>query len=278
MHTSFSELMEVFGLQSLFQDFALCAPSTRQEIPASPAVAILTLALGIGANTAIFQRNRFDIAATAPLSPGGDVGGVGGHQGCSARLQLPQGVDSRKYQRRATTFSSISAYTLNAEYNVAGAGVSDRAYGSSVSTRRCSTRSECAPLSAASSRCRKRSLVRTALWCSATAIGSNALAALIRVCSGEKYSARWGRWPDYGGRSEEASSFPTPETTVLDAEISFKTGDIHDLWAGLRLPRHGSALKMAVQPESLPRRNCAPFMPRCSPSFRGLCPTSGRRT
>ncbi len=93
-------------------------------------VAILTLALGIGANTAIFSV--IDSILLEPLPfPNQD-----------RLMQLTAGTDYynypkgwiREYQRRAHSFAGISAYTLNAEFNVTGGGTAARAFGSSVST------------------------------------------------------------------------------------------------------------------------------------------------
>jgi predicted permease len=93
-------------------------------------VAILTLALGIGANTAIFSVIDSILLEPLPFP----------HQ--DRLMQLSAGNDYyhypkgwiREYQRRSRTFASISGYSLNVEYNVTGGGTTGRAFGSTVTS------------------------------------------------------------------------------------------------------------------------------------------------
>ncbi len=116
-------------MQSFVQDLRY---AFRQLVrnPGFAAVAILTLALGIGANTAIFSVIDSILLQPLPFPHAGKLVEMDAN---SDYASYPKGW-IREYQRRATTFASISGYTLNTEYNVAGAGASDRAFGSSVST------------------------------------------------------------------------------------------------------------------------------------------------
>jgi predicted permease len=92
------------------------------------AVAILTLALGIGANTAIFSV--IDSILLEPL-PFPQQDRLMQLSAGTEFYNLPKGW-IREYQHRAHTFSGISGYTQNVEYNVTGGGTTGRAFGSTV--------------------------------------------------------------------------------------------------------------------------------------------------
>jgi predicted permease len=93
------------------------------------AIAILTLALGIGANTAIFSVIDSILLEPLPFP----------HQDRLVQLKAGSIGDPypkgwiREYARRASSFASVSAYSSNEEYNVQTGIASDRAFGSTVS-------------------------------------------------------------------------------------------------------------------------------------------------
>ena len=91
-------------------------------------VAILTLALGIGANTAIFSVIDSILLEPLPFPRQDRLMQLAAG---SEFYNLPKGW-IREYQRRSRTFSGISGYSLNAEYNVTGGGTTGRAFGSRV--------------------------------------------------------------------------------------------------------------------------------------------------
>ena len=93
-------------------------------------VAILTLALGIGANTAIFSVIDSILIEPLPFP----------HQDRLVQLKADANAANypkgwiREYQLRSRTFASVSGYSMNTEFNVTGVGNSARAFGSTVST------------------------------------------------------------------------------------------------------------------------------------------------
>src|SRR6266700_1215705 len=95
------------------------------------AVAILTLALGIGANTAIFSVIDSILLEPLPFPHQDQLMQL--NRANNDYYNFPK-VWIREYQRRAHSFTSVSGYSLNAEYNVSGGVTSNRAFGSTVST------------------------------------------------------------------------------------------------------------------------------------------------
>ncbi len=115
-------------MKRFLQDLRYALRQLRRS-PAFAAVAILTLALGIGANTAIFSVLDSILLQPLPFPHANRLVQIDAQ---SDYASFPKGW-IREYQRRTTTFASISGYTLNSEYNVTTSGTSDRAFGSAVS-------------------------------------------------------------------------------------------------------------------------------------------------
>jgi predicted permease len=92
-------------------------------------VAILTLALGIGANTAIFSVIDSILLEPLPFPHQDRLVQIIGDQNFT---NSPKGW-IRAYQQRSRALASVSGYSLNTEYNVTGAGNAARAFGSTVS-------------------------------------------------------------------------------------------------------------------------------------------------
>ncbi len=189
-------------------------------------VAILTLALGIGANTAIFSV--IDSVLLEPLPfPHQDrlvklsSVGLSGH----FYYTYPKGW-VRAYQQRSRTLASISGYTLNTEYNVTGGGASDRAFGSAVSVNLFNTLD-----------------VRPALGRFFAPEEENVGQDRVVVLSNGFWREQFGGDPNVIGRtmlldgaSREIVGVAPPQTYFPDNEtrfwipISFKAGDPYDPW------------------------------------------------
>jgi predicted permease len=228
-------------MQSLFQDLRY---TLRQLVrnPGFALVAILTLALGIGANTAIFSVIDSILLQPLPFPQAGKLVELADTRDAQPDYNYPKGW-IREYQRRATTFSSISAYTLNAEYNVAGAGASDRAFGSSVSTNLFDTLG-----------------VRPALGRFFRAQEEEFGRDRVVVLSHSYWQQHFGGDPNVLGKNilldgadrqiigvaPKGIDFPDSETQFW-MPIPFKAGDIHDLWADFNYRAIGR-LKDGVQP------------------------------
>ena len=186
-------------------------------------VAILTLALGIGANTAIFSV--IDSILLEPLPfPQQD-----------RLVQLNAGTDYynypkgwiREYGRRSHTLSSVSGYSTNAEYNVNGGGAADRAFGSTVSVNLFQTLG-----------------VRPALGRFFNSPEENAGEDEVVVLSDGFWRQQFGADPGVVGRkilldgvnrqiigvAPTGTHFPNYETQFW-IPIAFKAGDAYDPWA-----------------------------------------------
>jgi predicted permease len=229
-------------MQSLFQDLRY---SLRQLVrnPGFAGVAVLTLALGIGANTAIFSVIDSILLQPLPYPQAGKLVELEGFsEGTTDASPYPKGL-IREYQRHATTFSSISGYTLNVEYNVAGAGASDRAYGSSVSANMFDTLG-----------------VRPALGRFFRPQEEELGQDRVVVLSHSYWQQHFGGDPNVLGKNilldgvdrqiigvaPQGIQFPDPETEFW-IPVSFKAGDAYDPWTIFDLQAVGR-LKDGVQP------------------------------
>jgi predicted permease len=209
-------------MQALFQDLRYALRQLGRN-PGFATVAVLTLALGIGANTAIFSVIDSILLQPLPYPSPGRLVEIDAH---SDYASYPKGW-VREYQRRATSFSSISGYTLNAEYNVATAGSSARAFGSAVSANLFNTLA-----------------VRPALGHFFSTPQEQLGQDRVVVLSHSYWRQQFGGDRNVLGRkilldgvtreiigvAPQGIQFPDAETQFW-IPISFKTGDIYDPWA-----------------------------------------------
>ncbi len=253
-------------MQSFIQDLRYALRQLARN-PGFAAVAILTLALGIGANTAIFSVVDSILLQPLPFPHAAKLVELVDTRDAQPDYNYPKGW-IREYQRRATTFSSISAYTLNAEYNVAGAGASDRAFGSSVSTNLFDTLG-----------------VRPALGRFFLQPEEEPGRDRVVVLSHGYWQQHFGGDPNVIGKNilldgvdrqiigvaPKGIQFPDPETQFW-TPISFKAGDIHDLWADFGFRAIGR-LKDGVQPR-LAEAELRSFHTQMLPLFPWIMPDS----
>jgi predicted permease len=209
-------------METLFQDLRY---AFRQLIRnrGFAAVAILTLALGIGANTAIFSVLDSIMLQPLPFANADRLVQINAQTDFAS---FPKGW-IREYQRRAQSFTSISGYTLNAEYNVATAGAPDRAFGSTVSTNMFDTLG-----------------VQPALGRFFTPAEAELGQDRVVVLSHGYWQQHFGSDPNVIGRNilldgvnrqiigvaPKGIQFPDADTQFW-MPISFKAGDIFDPWA-----------------------------------------------
>ena len=185
-------------------------------------VAILTLALGIGANTAIFSVIDSILLEPLPFP----------HQDRLVQLIADPNASVspkgwiREYQVRSHALASVSGYSLNTEFNVTGVGSAARAFGSTVSTNLFETLGV------------RPSLGR--FFSSADAVAGQ---DRVIVLSNGFWKQHFGADPNVIGRTilldgvnREIIGVASPEThfpnfdTQFWIPIAFKAGDMYDPW------------------------------------------------
>jgi putative ABC transport system permease protein len=191
--------------------------------PGFAVVAILTLALGIGANTAIFSVLDSILLQPLPFPHANRLAQIDPQ---TDYLSFPKGW-VREYQRRATTLSSVSGYTVNTEYNVTEGGASDRAFGSTVSTNLFDTLSVRPSLGRFFSSPEEQAgqdhvvVLSHAYWQQYFGSDAGVLGKKILIDGVDR---------EIIGVAPAGVSFPDA-TTQFWMPISFKPGDVYDPWA-----------------------------------------------
>ena len=191
--------------------------------PGFAVVAILTLALGIGANTAIFSVLDSILLQPLPFPHANRLAQIDPQ---TDYLSFPKGW-VREYQRRATTLSSVSGYTLNTEYNVTEGGASDRAFGSTVSTNLFDTLSVRPSLGRFFSSPEEQAgqdhvvVLSHGYWQQYFGSDAGVLGKKILIDGVDR---------EIIGVAPAGVSFPDA-TTQFWMPISFKPGDVYDPWA-----------------------------------------------
>ena len=209
-------------MKRFLQDLRYALRQLRRS-PGFAGVAILTLALGIGANTAIFSVLDSILLQPLPFPHASRLVQIDPQ---TDYLSFPKGW-VREYQRRATTFSFISGYTLNTEYNVTGGSVSDRAFGSTVSTNLFDTLSVRPSLGRSFSSAEEEAgqdrvvILSHAYWQQRFGGDGNVLGKKILIDGVDR---------EIIGVAPAGIAFPDA-TTQFWIPISFKPSDAYDPWA-----------------------------------------------
>jgi len=142
-----SELWGWTAWERLFQDFRLGARTLRKT-PAFTAVAVLTLAIGLGINTAVFSVVNAVMIRSLPYpeparlvslweetsrqppasfsSSRSSVGGAGGPRRTTVSV-----ANLQDYQQHGSSFAGLAAYALTPK-NLTGTGTPERIQGESV--------------------------------------------------------------------------------------------------------------------------------------------------
>jgi predicted permease len=109
-------------MQTLYQDLRFSL-RTLAKSPAFTAIAILTLALGIGANTAIFSIADVFLFRPLPVKDAGRLAVVAIQSNAKAEPDRVSYLDFLDYKRQSTTFTDMTAYNLD----LVGLGIGGRA-------------------------------------------------------------------------------------------------------------------------------------------------------
>lgn len=186
------------------------------------AVAILTLALGIGANTAIFSVIDSILLEPLPFPHQDRLVQVIADPNAS---NSPKGW-IREYQNRTHALATVSGYSMDKEFNVTGIGNAARAFGSTVSTNLFETLG-----------------VRPALGRFFSSSDGIAGQDRVIVLSNGFWRQQFGGDPNVIGRTilldgvnREIIGVAPPETRFPDFDaqfwvpIAFKAGDMYDPW------------------------------------------------
>ena len=128
------EARGTYFLETLAQDLRYCLRVLRKS-PGFTAVAVLTLALGIGANTAIFSVAYGVLLKPLPYASPDQLVSVAGFVP-QLRARIPsmpmRAADFDAYRRSNSVFSGISALRSR-DFNLTGVGEPEKLYGARVS-------------------------------------------------------------------------------------------------------------------------------------------------
>ncbi len=117
-------------LESLVADAKFAARQLRRS-PGFAVTAVLTLALGIGANTAIFTLIDSIMLQPLPYPQQGRLMAIDSIENGRSGGYFPKGW-IRAWEEHSQSFASISGYGPNVEFNITGNDQSERVFGSGV--------------------------------------------------------------------------------------------------------------------------------------------------
>ena len=220
---TYREQRGILMLEQMKRDLRFGLRQLRKS-PGFAITAILTLALGVGANTAIFTLIDSIVLRPLPFPDQDRLVTI------SANGFFPKGW-IRALQQNSQSFSSISAYGLNAESNIAGTDSAERVFGSRVTVNIFDTLGIHPALGSffASENSLEGQdhvvVLSYGYWRERFAQSSNAIGQTIRV---DGVSRR------IIGVMPAGIQFPYADTRFL-TPIAFKGGDSADPWNGYDL-------------------------------------------